>query len=212
MNIHLTSVGKKFKKEWIIKDFSSQFLLNDYYVIKGANGSGKSTFLKLISGFLSPTEGNITYTINKVSVNPDTLYQNIAYCSPYIDVFEEYTINELFNFYTKLKPLESITSAKQFNEILELANTKNKPIKDFSSGMKQRVKLGLAILAKTPILLLDEPTSNLDKNAIKWYQNLVAQHIQNKIVFVASNVADDEYFFCDKSINIMDYKLKKSIQ
>lgn len=209
MEIKLASVGKKFKKEWIIKDFTQQFNLNDRYVIKGSNGSGKSTFLKLISGFLTPTTGNIAFSKDNHTISDQSVYKKIAYCSPYIDVFEEYTINELFQFYTKLQPLKFTESVVQFNNILELANTKNKPIKDFSSGMKQRVKLALAILSDAPILLLDEPTSNLDKQAINWYQQLVTNNLDDKIVFVASNVAEEEYFFCDKTINIMDYKLKK---
>ena len=72
--------------------------------------------------------------------------------------------------------------------------------------MKQRVKLGLAILSDTPILLLDEPTSNLDSNAILWYQNLIQKNLENRITFVASNNQKDESFFCEREIKIEDYK------
>ena len=91
-------------------------------------------------------------------------------------------------------------------EIIRLSNVKNKPIKDFSSGMKQRIKLGLAILAETEILLLDEPSSNLDKEAIRWYQETIDKYKENRIVFVASNKIEEESFFCNKSINIIDFK------
>ena len=97
---------------------------------------------------------------------------------------------------------------KEFLSIIELEKAKEKAIKNFSSGMKQRVKLGLAILSKTPILLLDEPTSNLDRNAIDWYQNLIKNNLEDRIVFVASNNQKDESFFCEKEINIEEYKEK----
>ncbi|MEN8786292.1 MAG: ATP-binding cassette domain-containing protein, partial [Flavobacteriales bacterium] len=109
-------------------------------------------------------------------------------------------------FYSTLKPLKNNIKFDQFIETIELTHTKNKAIKHFSSGMKQRVKLGLSILSDSPILLLDEPTSNLDKNAILWYQNLVQKNLNNRIVIVASNNQKEESFFCTKSIDIEEFK------
>ncbi len=201
----LDNIGKKFKREWILKDFSSTFNTNQSVAVTGPNGSGKSTFLKLISGFLTPTKGSISYSLNNVPINNQNIYKHVAYAAPYIDVFEEYTLKELFEFYTKFKSLNNL-SFKEFIAIIELTNTKDKALKNFSSGMRQRVKLGLSILSKTDILLLDEPTSNLDKHAIKWYQELITNHLKDRIVFVASNAVDEESFFCKESINILNYK------
>lgn len=201
----LDNIGKKFKREWILKDFSSTFNTNQSVAVTGPNGSGKSTFLKLISGFLTPTKGSISYSLNNVPINNQNIYKHVAYAAPYIDVFEEYTLKELFEFYTKFKSLNNL-SFKEFTAIIELTNTKDKALKNFSSGMRQRVKLGLSILSKTDILLLDEPTSNLDKHAIKWYQELITNHLKDRIVFVASNAVDEESFFCKESINILNYK------
>lgn len=206
MQIKLENIGKRFNREWIFKNLSLEFNTGDYYAILGSNGSGKSTLLKALSGFSTPTKGTISYSKLGVKQPIDSIYKEVAYTSPYIDIFEEYNLKETFSFYTKFKSLKDNISFNDFVEIIELSKAQNKPISQFSSGMKQRVKLGLAILADCPILLLDEPTSNLDKNAIEWYKNLVKSNIKDKIVFVASNAQEAEYFFCDKFINIEDFK------
>lgn len=205
MKITLENTGKKYNKEWIFKNINLNISSPSSYVISGSNGSGKSTLLKVLSGFESPSKGQISYDDDK-QVSLEKIYEYVSYTSPYISVFEEYTIKELFSFYIKLKPLKNNISYSEFIKIIELENTKDKAIKHFSSGMKQRVKLGLAILSDTPILLLDEPTSNLDSNAILWYQNLVQNNLENRIVFVASNNQKDESFFCKNEIKIEDYK------
>lgn len=206
MQISLNNIGKKFNREWIFKNLSFEFTTKDYYVILGSNGSGKSTLLKILSGFSSPTKGEIIFSINNKKITPDNIYKEVAYTSPYIDIFEEYNLKETFNFYTKFKSLKDNLTYQDFVSIIGLEEAQKKPLSQFSSGMKQRVKLGLAVLSNCPILLLDEPTSNLDKNAIEWYQNLVKNNIENKIVFVASNAQKAEYFFCNKSITIEEYK------
>jgi len=205
MKITLENIGKKYNREWIFKGINLEFSSPSSYVISGGNGSGKSTLLKVISGFNSPTKGKIIYNENEI-IPVENIYAKVAYTSPYISVFEEYNIEELFNFYTKFKSLKNNISHQEFVETIELPHAKNKAIKHFSSGMKQRVKLGLAILSDTPILLLDEPTSNLDQNAINWYKNLIQNNLDNRLVFVASNNQKDEFFFCEDEILIENYK------
>lgn len=200
MIISLENISKKYQKEWIIRDYSYQFT-NDSYLISGPNGSGKSTLLKLISGFLTPTSGNIIHKVENKKINPDNIYKHIAYTGPYIDVFEEYTLKELTLFYSSLKSLK-VNDVDLLEDIIGLTNIRDKPIKNFSSGMKQRVKLVLAILSDTEVLLLDEPTSYLDNNAIKWYQDLILQHVSNRIVIVASNNSKEDAFFCKNRIDL----------
>lgn len=205
MKITLNNTGKKYNREWIFSGLNLELSTTSSYVISGSNGSGKSTLLKVISGFETPSKGTIYYQ-DTSPIPSDKIYTKVAYTSPYISVFEEYTIRELVSFYSKLKPLKGNLSYEEFITLIELDHAKEKAIKHFSSGMKQRVKLGLAILSDVPILLLDEPTSNLDRNAINWYQNLIKNNLKDRIVLVASNNQQDESFFCEHEINIEDYK------
>ena len=72
--------------------------------------------------------------------------------------------------------------------------------------MKQRVRLTLAILADCPLLLLDEPVSNLDKAAIEWYKNLINTYALHKTIVVCSNSIKEEHSFCNKELDMADYK------
>lgn len=204
MQILLDNIGKKFGKEWIFKSLSLNLDGSNKYVVLGGNGSGKSTFLKIISGFMTPSKGTVKYIESDVQMEVSEIYKKITYAAPYIDVYDHFTLNELFNFQKKLKPFLSFEGG--LLELLQLEKAKGKLIKNYSSGMKQRVKLGLAILADCPILLLDEPTSNLDEVGKKWYAEMINKYAKNKLIIVASNSQKEEFFFCDNEIKIEDFK------
>lgn len=125
-------------------------------------------------------------------------YQSIA--APYLDLPEEYTLEELITFHKTFKKIK--LSAKEIANKLELAHTKDKLYKRFSSGMKQRVKLGLAILSDAPLLLLDEPCTALDANAVKWYQGMIAEYASQKTILVFSNNKEEEFSFCKETVRI----------
>ncbi len=97
-------------------------------------------------------------------------------------------------------------SASEFVSTIQLEKQQDKQLGYYSSGMRQRVKLGLALLADTPLLLLDEPTSHLDTNAIKWFQDLLSENTEDRTLFVASNSHQDEIFMCTENISVEDFK------
>ena len=214
ISISLNNIGKKFNREWVFRNLNYQILTNDKLVILGGNGSGKSTLLQIISGFVSANEGTIevshissedgnqSSSIKQLFLNP----KYISFASPYIQLIEDFTLTEIIEHSALFKPFINKLSAAQVIEIIELSHAKNKFIRQFSSGMKQRLKLGLAILADTPLLLLDEPVSNLDKNAIEWYKNLITKYTATRTVIVCSNAIADEHFFCTKQLNVSDFK------
>lgn len=208
ISISINNLGKKFNREWIFRNLSYQISANDTLVILGGNGSGKSTLLQVISGFVSANEGTVLYQENNQNIEAEKLKNKIAFASPYLQLIEDFTLAELINHVKIYKPFIDALSVQQIIEVLELQHAKEKLIKQFSSGMKQRVKLGLAILSDTPLLLLDEPVSNLDKNAIAWYKKLISSYAQNRTVIVCSNAISDEYFFCEKELNVMGFKQK----
>ena len=204
--IELNNVGKQFEGEWIFKSVSLHFSNAFVYHIAGGNGSGKSTFLKLLSAYSSPSKGEIVFTINHQTVSGAELFSKLSWCAPYTDVYSNLSLGELFDFYKANKPL-NCQNVSEFAQISYLSDHIHKPLKNFSSGMLQRVKLAFAILAKSDILFLDEPCSNLDEKGVLWYQNLLQQHLQNRLVIIASNNHQSEIFCCNKMVNIEAFKL-----
>jgi ABC-type multidrug transport system ATPase subunit len=206
MNITLTNIGKRYNYEWIFRNVNYEFTSDNNYVILGSNGSGKSTLLQTIAGNLISSEGEISYVISDNSVDDETIFKSLSFAAPYLELFEEFTLRESIDFQAQFKPFVSKLSTKEIIALTQLEKSKDKQIKYYSSGMKQRVRLALAILADTPLLLLDEPTSNLDKKAIGWYQKLVTDFSNDRLIIVASNQQEFEYPFCNKQLSIEDYK------
>lgn len=209
LEISLTGTGKKFGQEWIFRNLSCTVTAGEKLVVLGGNGSGKSTLLQVISGFVTPNEGKIIYRSQQTIINGDEIKNHISFASPYLQLTEDFTLTEMIEHAAVFKPFINKLTSKEFIEILELSSAKNKFIRQFSSGMKQRLKLGLAILSDTALLLLDEPVSNLDKNAIAWYKYLVNQYAPNRTVIVCSNAIEEEYFFCTRQLNVHDFKVRK---
>lgn len=210
VEIILNNVGKRYNHEWIFRNITSTITSNNSYVFMGGNGSGKSTLLQLIGGNFMCSEGSIDYTINNKPIKVENIYKHISYATPYLELTEDFTINEILDFHIQFKPLLPELNNKKFIEIAEFNKVQNKPIKYFSSGMKQRLKLALAILSNSEIILLDEPVSNLDKNAINWYNQLVQNYKNNRLFIVCSNQIKEEHTFCTEELLIENYKPKNS--
>jgi ABC-type multidrug transport system ATPase subunit len=203
MKIVLDKVGRRYNREWIFRNISHSFESKSHTAILGSNGSGKSTLAQVVMGYISPSEGNIKYQIDS-EIAIEKIYKHVAIASPYIDLFEDFTVKESIAFQKNLKPFVNNLSNEQIIDKIELAG--NKAIKYFSSGMKQRVKLALAIMSDAKLLVLDEPTSNLDHKSIDWYQQLIEEFNQDKTILVCSNKQEHEYHFCTSKLNVEDFK------
>ena len=207
VNIILTNIGKRYNYEWIFRKLDYEFASQNNYVILGANGSGKSTLLQVIAGNLIASEGEIKYKNQGTNLIPEeNIFRHLSFAAPYLELYDEFTLNESIEFQAKFKPFSKGLTTEQIIEITGLEKAKNKQLKFYSSGMKQRVRLALAVLSDTPLLLLDEPASNLDKKAIDWYQRLVNDCGQNRLIIVASNQVEYEYPFCNIQLDIEDFK------
>lgn len=206
--IQLQKVSKRFGFEWIFRNVEATFEAGKSYAVLGSNGSGKSTLLQVIGASSSPSKGKVVYTddLGK-EIGGEEIYQYLSWAAPYLELIEEFSLEEVLIFQNRFKPFTNQLSVKEVMELVELPNVKKKAIKYFSSGMKQRVKLILAILADSSILLLDEPATNLDAKATDWYRKLVRNYAQNRIVIVASN-QEKEYDFCDHHLEIEVFKQK----
>ncbi len=201
MEIKTENLGKRFNRFWIFRKFSFTFRSNFSYAITGPNGSGKSTLLHTLAGIQPSSEGSLHYSINIKPISIEEIYNYLSIAAPYQELIEEFTLNELLDFHFKFKKLKEGVSRNDLIELLRLSDSKNKEIRHFSSGMKMRLKLGLAFYSDTPILLLDEPTSNLDARGIDWYLQEIKNNLANRLVIICSN-QPHEYSFCNETISM----------
>jgi ABC-type multidrug transport system ATPase subunit len=205
MRIELDQVGKRYQNEWIVKNVSLELKEQGRYAVTGPNGSGKSTLLKMISGHLSPSKGKVSHFIKDEKLDINEVYRHVSYAAPYIDLIEDLTLTEAIQFHQNFKPFLNELTVKDIIELLGFKKSRNKAIKYFSSGMKQRLKLALAICSDSSLLLLDEPTTNLDRQGVEWYLELIEAYRLKRLIIVASNVEED-YKFCSDIISILRFK------
>ena len=205
MKIDLLKVGKRFNHDWIFRNFDFQFVSGKIYAITGPNGSGKSTLLQIISGSLTHNEGSIKYIENDKEIVAEKIFKKVSFAAPYLEVVEEMTLLEFFSFHHKMKGWISSIDSNKIISILGLEKSAHKQIRYYSSGMKQRAKLAQAIFSNVPIVLLDEPLTNLDEEGISLYENLIKNYCNDRLVIVSSN-DKKEYSFCDEVIDIRAYK------
>lgn len=200
MEILVQNLSKKFRQEFVIRQFNYTFQSRNSYAITGPNGSGKSTLLQLLAQFTLPNTG----TVEMSGVDPDLVYSQITYAAPYVELIEEYTLAEHLEILSKNNYLPSSITLETLERFIDLQPGRYKLIKNYSSGMRQKIKLGFAILSERPVLLLDEPTTNFDEQAKNWFFERLEQQ-RNKLIIIASNEAR-EINFCQEKISIQEFK------
>lgn len=205
MKIITEQLGKRYRKEWIFRRVNLTLSAGNSYTFVGPNGSGKSTLLQLLAGNVPATEGTLTYLRKGTLVEPDYWFKQISIAAPYLELVEELTLLELLTFHQTFKPFKNKLTPEEVADRLWLTHALYKEVKFYSSGMKQRVKLGLAFFSNTPIVILDEPTSNLDRQGIAWYQEQVRQLTLDQLLLIGSN-QPEEYEFCPNILDVMQWK------
>ncbi len=202
VKISLSGVGKRYRKQWVFRGVETAFEAGEKVAVLGPNGSGKSTLLRILSGIQTPTEGNVSWTISDgEKLLREDVFRHVAFCAPGIELVEELTLHEAIDFHFRFKKLLPGIEAKDVPAMIGLEGAQHKVVGDFSSGMKQRVKLALALFADTPAVFLDEPCTNLDDKGIAQYLGWVEAYCKEKLVVVGSNDAR-EYSFCEQVLEI----------
>jgi ABC-type multidrug transport system ATPase subunit len=206
INIKLENIGRRFNRDWIFREIDYSFNSGESYAILGPNGSGKSTLLQVLNGSLTPSAGTINFFEgDNKPIDIEQVFQHLSLAAPYLELIEEFTLTEMIDFHFKFKAYLPGMDNEAVINLLNMPTSKHKMIRYFSSGMKQRLKLAMAFCADTTLLMLDEPTSNLDKQGVDWYLSLVQQYAKNRLTIVGSN-QQHEYDFCSHQLNITDYK------
>jgi ABC-type multidrug transport system ATPase subunit len=203
MKIEAHNLGKRFNREWVFKNLNFNSEESKTYVILGPNGSGKSTLLQTLSGIVPSSEGSLKYFKSNKEIIASEIYKSIALCAPYQDLIDEFTFNEMVEFHFKFK--RCIVPIEEFKMETGLFHAANKFLGTFSSGMKQRLKVSLALYSECELLFLDEPCTNMDLKTIEWYQRQLEKTSNGRTVLIASN-QPHEYPSSAVQLDISRYK------
>ncbi len=205
LDIRLHEVSKRFRYEWVLRGVNLELSAGLSYAVTGPNGAGKSTLLKMLCGHLSPSRGNIHWLRDGHALDSDEVFRAFTLAAPYIELIEEFTLLELLRFQQRFRPLMPGLELSALLDLMELRHAAGKEVRHFSSGMKQRLKLALALCFHSSAVLLDEPSTNLDARGIRWYRSLVETYAPGRLLVVASNVEAD-FEFCRERISVLDFK------
>ena len=195
MHIQINNIGKRYQNQWLFRNINLELKLGDSLSVTGQNGSGKSTFMQVVYGLVQASEGEVL--INGTSnYKPHEVF---ALSAPYLELPMEFSILEIHDLYLRTQKmnagLDEFLSFSDFNK-----SQVNRAVKLFSSGMQQRLKTALCLSSNSPILLLDEPLTNMDAKGEDWYKNCL-NDIQDKIVIIAGN-NPIEYAFTNSNLQI----------
>ncbi|MDA7722638.1 ATP-binding cassette domain-containing protein [Schleiferiaceae bacterium] len=194
--IVLEGLQKKFGKQHILQDVSYTFQTGSKTVILGSNGSGKSTLIKILSGALEATEGSPVYTFEGSNVTAKSAGLHVGIAAPYVALNPMFSLKETLAFHEQFCPFPEGFKLTDWLFKAGLAAHEDKRLSTFSSGMLQRVRLLLAVANDRPLLLLDEPLSNLDAEGVQFYTELIRSFALSKTIIVGSNYQKDEYSYC----------------
>lgn len=203
MEIVLENISKRYIHEWVFKNISVTIENGSKWAIVGPNGSGKSTLLQIISAFRLPSAGNISFYSKGKKIDVEKVYSKTSFASPYLELIEEFTLKELLDFHFSWR--KKILGYDDIISLFNLEKALHKPIKYFSSGMRQRLKLALAFSTESSLLLLDEPTGNLDAAGVEIYHNCISDLLNDRTLVIASN-DPNEYKTCNRFIEINKHK------
>jgi|SRR4030095_1671502 len=200
IKLQAVNLTKKFSRKTIFENINFTLTDGSSAAITGKNGSGKSTLIKIIANLLSQSSGELEISINSNMIKKENLYKFTGFVSPYLSLYDEFT------GYENLKLVSDIRGIKHngIDEALKqvgLFERKDDLLKIYSSGMKQRLKIAFAILHKPEILLLDEPTTNLDSEGIGIVDEISGEFKKNGILIIATN-DPHEKSLCENEINL----------
>jgi heme exporter protein A len=203
MHLFLEQVSKHYQGRVIFEAVSGRIALHDSFVVTGPNGSGKSTLLKILCGLLRPTSGTVRMEQGGRELKPEERKYRIGFVSPEINLYDRLTALENLAFFTAARGLPVRRSViVDLLEKLQLKDSLDQPVGQFSSGMKQRMKLACAVLHEPPVLVLDEPGSNLDDRGKQLFENTIRAQRQKGIVVIATNEPGEVEKFGQKVLHL----------
>ena len=204
--VELNNLVKYFGRRLIFDGINFSFSSQHIYGISGPNGSGKSTLVKIIANLISPTRGKVIHKNNLKEIESGKLHNHIGFVSPYLFLYDEFTAEENLLHFSNIRGISFNKERSDYllNE-LKLIDRKNDLVRGYSSGMKQRLKFIFALLHQPSLIILDEPTSNLDNTGKEKVYELIKKEAENNLVIIASN-EDSDIALCSQVIDLEKFK------
>jgi heme exporter protein A len=208
--VQLENLVKYFGRRLVFDRINFSFFSGNIYGISGPNGSGKSTLVKIISNIISPTRGKVIHQLNGTELKSENFHNHIGFVSPYLFLYDEFTAEENLIHFSNIRGIKYDGNRADFLfSKLNLFDRKDDIVRGYSSGMKQRLKFIFALLHKPQLIILDEPTSNLDNDGKEKVYDLILEEGKSNLVLIASNEETD-LKLCKETINIENYKKIKN--
>ena len=205
--LEVEGITKRFIRRLLFRNLSFNLEGGQSIAITGSNGSGKSTLLRLVAGIMTPSKGDIKLVLEGRALASDERPLQVGFVAPYFNVYDGFSASENLEFIAKVRRLnEGKSRIQEVLETVSLSKRSNDLVKTFSSGMKQRLKLGAAILTSPPLLLLDEPTTTLDVAGIKIVRHLMQKQVEKGGLLILATNNPDEVSWCDSAIAIEDFR------
>lgn len=205
MQIELRQAERKFGAQIVFQNLDLKLVPGSRWAVLGGNGSGKSTFLKCLYGALTLSKGEIEYLNDQdKALDPIEAARQFSYSGPYFELIEELPAQEFLETYQRFRKLEA--SPAEILEFAYLEKSALKPIKLFSSGMKQRLRLSLALFSQSQVVILDEPSANLDPDGVAWLQESLKAKLASRTLLIGSNFDPQEIFLCEEKLELRNYK------
>jgi heme exporter protein A len=205
--VKVEKLTKIYGRRLIFKDITFCFDQNGMWGISGHNGSGKSTLVKILAGIIGASKGSVTHLLGEKKITPDKLHEHIGFVAPYLVLYDEFSAQENLMHVSKIRevPFNKEKIDYLLNEFL-LYDRRNDEVKGYSSGMKQRLKYVFALMHSPKVLILDEPTSNLDSSGKETVYKIIQSEAASTIVIIASNEESD-LALCRDVIQLEKYKM-----
>jgi ABC-2 type transport system ATP-binding protein len=194
MKLTVINLGKQYRRDfWGLKDFSLE-IKPGILGLLGPNGAGKSTFMRMLATITKPTDGKILWNDIDVVKSPDTLRAVLGYLPQDFGVYPNLTAVEFLEYMAAIKGLDSNSTKKRIDELLQLVNLKDaakRLLGGYSGGMKQRVGIAQALLNDPQLLIVDEPTIGLDPEERVRFRNLLSDLSGERIVILSTHIVSD---------------------
>lgn len=191
--LEIDGVSKRFGDFYAVKNIQLQ-LEQGVYGLLGANGAGKTTFMRMICTLLNPSEGEIRYEGVQVERAGEQYRKILGYLPQEFGYYPQFTAEEYLLYIAALKGLKENYAKAKTKELLALVSlekVKKKKIKTFSGGMKKRLGIAQAMLNDPKVLVLDEPTAGLDPKERIRFRNLISEMAENRIVLLSTHIVSD---------------------